>query len=77
VGGWGGGGGGIPQLAFSSVSVPLFVPVLPLDRNISGLKKQNKTLNWVNDSIPLPGPCLSTGGALHRFYLPLFCPLQL
>ena len=31
-------GGAVFRLAFLSVSVPFFVPVLPLDRNISGLK---------------------------------------
>jgi hypothetical protein len=30
--------GAIPRLALPSVSVPHFVPVLPLDRNISGLR---------------------------------------
>ena len=31
-------GGAVSHLAIPSVSVPIFVPVLPLDRNISGLK---------------------------------------
>ena len=48
-------------MALPSVSVPFFVPVLPLDRNISGLKTLNR------------GPYLSTGGSLYRFYLQLLC----
>jgi len=42
---------GSPWLTLPSVSVPFFVPVLPLDRNISGLK----ILRWVSVPIPLPG----------------------
>ena len=37
-------------MAFPSVSVPLSVPTLPLDRNNSGLK----FLRWVSGSIPQP-----------------------
>jgi hypothetical protein len=56
---------GTPQLALPSVSAPFFffVPVLLLDRNISGLK----TLKWVGSFIPLPGAYVSTGGGLYRF----------
>ena len=42
-----------PQLTPPSVSVPFFVPVLPLNRNISGLK----TLRWVGVPIPPPRGC--------------------
>jgi hypothetical protein len=61
-------GGAVSHLAIPSVSVPIFVPVLPLDRNISGLK-----------NFPRPGALtyLSAGDVLHRYYLPLHCPLWL
>jgi hypothetical protein len=39
----------VPRLAIPSVSVPFFVPVLPLDRNIFGLKK---SLRWMGGPIP-------------------------
>ena len=45
-------------MAFPYVSVPIFVPVLPLDRKISGLK----FLSWVGGFIHL-GSCLE--GSLH------------
>ena len=35
-------------MVFPSVSVPFFVPVFPLGRNISGLK----SLRWVGGAIP-------------------------
>jgi hypothetical protein len=38
-------------MTFPSVSVPFFVPVFPLDRNIAGLK----ILRWVGGSIPQLG----------------------
>jgi hypothetical protein len=50
-----------PSFSLSSIFVPLF----PLDRNISGLK----TLRWVGGTIPQPGICLSSAGDLYRFYL--------
>jgi hypothetical protein len=50
-------------LALPSVSVPFYVPVLPLDKNISVLKKNQKnkktkkkqTLSWVGGQIPQLG----------------------
>jgi hypothetical protein len=67
-------GGANPQLAVPSVSVPYFVPALPLDRNIFGLKR---TLRWFGGSTLYQGLCLPTGGGSHRFYLHLLYTLQL
>jgi hypothetical protein len=57
-------------LAFSSVSIPLFVPVFLLDRNNSGLK----FWRWVGDPIPQLGVgervCLTSRYGLDRFSLP-------
>jgi hypothetical protein len=60
----------VPSFSICSI----FVPVLPLDRNISGLKKFWD--GWVALFL-YQGQCLSTKGGLHRFYLPLLCSLQL
>jgi hypothetical protein len=57
-------------VAFPSVSALLFVPVLPLDRNNSGLK----FWRWVGSSIPqLRGYALTSEYGLNRFSpLPLW-----
>ena len=52
-------------LAFPSVFIPFFLPVIPLKRNISGFK----ILRWLAPFLKV-GICLVTVGVLCRFYLP-------
>jgi hypothetical protein len=53
-------------MAFPSISVPLFIPVFPLDRSNSGLKFRE---GWVAPSFN-QGPCLTSAYGLYRFFLP-------
>ena len=53
-------------MAFPSVLLHVFVPAFLSDRNNSGLEY----LRWMCAPSSNWQPCLSTGGGLHRFYLP-------
>jgi hypothetical protein len=67
-------GGIVPRCPFLQFLVHIFfVPVLPLDRDIPGLK----TFRWVGDASLNQWLCLSTGGGLNRLYLPLLCAFGL
>ena len=63
--------GTIPGWLFLQALLHFFVPFLPLNGNISGLK----TLRWVSVPSLDRAPFLSVGSSLKRFYLP--CAFQL
>jgi hypothetical protein len=64
-------GGNISRLSLPSVSVPFFCPCSSFRQEHFWIKN-----GWVASSL-YQGPCLSTGGGLHRSYLPLLCQLRL